>query len=382
MRRAVGVAVAGFATFINLYTPQAILPAIAGSFGAGAARTGMVVTAALLAVAFVAPFVGTISDALGRKRLIAGACFLLTLPALAIALSPSLGAMIALRFVQGLLFPFIFTVAVAYVGDECPGAEGVRAAASYTVGTILGGFLGRFLAGIVAELAGWRAGFVAVGAMTFACAVIIAVLLPHERNFRPVAAGWATWRRHLANPTLLATCGIGASMLFCMIAAFTYANFLLAAPPFNLSSAALGGVFAVYLLGLVTTTLAARLTLAIGRRRTLFAAVALASAGIALTLLPHLPSVIGGLALLAGGMFVVQSLSLGFIAARVREAKSSAVGLYVTCFYIGGALGGAVPAALWHAWGWPGVALLMALATAAVAVLAALAWGEPRLTKA
>jgi len=123
------------------------------------ATLGLVMTASLLAVALVAPFVGGISDLFGRKRLIVGACFALAVPTLLIALSPDLAALVACRFAQGLLFPFIFAVAVAYFGDECRGESGVRAASAYAVGTILGGFLGRFAAGVVTEFAGWRAGF-------------------------------------------------------------------------------------------------------------------------------------------------------------------------------------------------------------------------------
>jgi predicted MFS family arabinose efflux permease len=375
--RNLAVAIAGFATFINLYTPQAVLPAIAGSFAAGPAETGLAITASLVAVALVAPFVGSVSDALGRKRLITGACFVLVIPALAIALSPSLTVLVVLRFLQGLLLPFIFTVTVGYIGDECQGAEGVRASASYAMGTIFGGFFGRFSAGIAAGLAGWRVGFAAVGALTLLCAVAVAMLLPRERNFRSVAAGWSIWRMHAGNPALLATCLIGACMLFSMVAAFTYANFLLAAPPFGLGPGALGAVFTVYLLGLVTTALATRLTLRLGRRITLFLAVGLAGAGILLTLIPLLWAVVAGLALLSAGMFVVQSLSLGFIAARIRQAKSTAVGLYVTTFYVGGAVGGVLPAALWHRVGWPGVALLIAIAAGLIALLAGFAWREP-----
>ncbi len=375
--RIAGVAIAGFATFINLYTPQAVLPAIAESFAAGPAQTGLAITASLLAVALVAPFVGGVSDRLGRKRLITGACFILTIPALLIALSPNLPVLIVLRFVQGLLLPFIFTVTVAYVGDECAGAEGVRASAAYAMGTIFGGFFGRFVAGLAADLAGWQAGFAVVGALTLACAMAVAALLPRERNFRPVAMGWATWRMHLRNPALLATCIIGACMLFSMVSAFTYANFRLAAAPFNLTAGQLGGVFTVYLLGLVTTSVSTRLTLRIGRLPTVLVAVGLSVSGVLVGLLPSLVAVIGGLALLSGGMFVVQTLSLGFIAARIPQAKSTAVGMYVTTFYIGGALGGVLPAPLWRLMGWPGVSLLLAAAIAIITTLASLAWREP-----
>ena len=105
--RPAALAVAGISNFLNLYTPQAILPAIATSFAVPASTTGLAVTAPLLAVALVAPFAGAISDRLGRKRLIVGAAFALVLPTLMIAGSDSLDALIAWRFVQGLVLPFI-----------------------------------------------------------------------------------------------------------------------------------------------------------------------------------------------------------------------------------------------------------------------------------
>lgn len=372
--RTAGVALAGFATFINLYTPQAILPAIADDFAAGPGATSLAVTATLLAVALAAPFVGAVSDALGRKRLITGACFILTIPALLIALSPNLPSVIALRFAQGLLFPFIFTVTVGYVGDEFAGAAAVRATGIYALGTIIGGFSGRLVAGIATDLAGWRAGFVAVGGLTLLCAIAITLLLPRERNFRPVAAGWGTWRMHLGNRALVGTCLIGAGMLFTIVATFTYANFRLAGAPYLLTPGQQGWVFSVYMLGIVTSPIGSRLTLRFGRRAALSASVALGVSGALLTLHSALPWIITGLALLCGGMLVVQTLSLGYIAARIPVAKSTAVGMYVTTYYVGGALGGLLPAPLWRVFGWPGVMALVLMVAAGMVLIARTAW--------
>jgi hypothetical protein len=136
-----------------------------------------------------------------------------------------------------------------------------------------------------------------IGALTFACALAVTAMLPKERNFRSISGSWAVWKTHLGNPRLLATCLMGASMLFTMVGSFTYANFLLAGPRFGLTPGQAGGVFTVYLLGLVTTTVATRLTLKIGRRTTLFLAGGLSAIGVALTLLPSLAGVIAGLAL-------------------------------------------------------------------------------------
>ncbi len=178
----------------------------------------------------------------------------------------------------------------------------------------------------------------------------------------------ATYRDHLGNARLLGTCGVGFGMLFSMVAAFTYVNYYLAAAPFSLSPAQLGFVFTVYLLGLATAPVAARMAVRVGRRPTLACAIAMAALGALLTLVPALPAVIAGLALIAGGLFVVQALSLGFIGAAVAQAKSTAVGLYVTLYYVGGSIGAVAPAFLFHAYGWPGV--VGALLVVFVAMLA------------
>jgi sugar phosphate permease len=88
-----------------------------------------------------------------------------------------------------------------------------------------------------------------------------------------------------------------------------------------------------------------------------------------------------GLAGICGGLFVVQSLSLGFIGVTVRRAKSTAVGLYVTIYYIGGALGGIVPGILWRVAGWPGVTALVGVMLAVMAAAASVWWREPPIAE-
>lgn len=379
-RLGLGVAAAGFATFINIYATQAILPVLAGTFGVTVAHTGLTITVTLVAIALVAPFVGGISDALGRRTLILGATLALVVPTLGVALAPSFDLLLAFRFAQGLLLPFIFAVTVAYIAEECAGPEAVRATGTYGVGTIVGGFGGRFIAGWTTELLGWRTAFVALAVLTLILAAVIAACLPPERNFNPVR-GWrgsvAGYRDQLRNPQVMATCVVGFSVLFTIVGTFTYANYLLSAPPYGLGPAALGSVFVVYLLGAVSTPVASRLTLRFGRRNTVWLGVAAALAGLLLTLVPWLPAIVAGMALVATGIFTEQVLSIGYVALAARRARSTAVGLYVTCYYVGGSLGGIAPAWPWAHFGWPGcVALAVAVQLLAAAVIA-LAWPGP-----
>ena len=380
-RRRVGVFAAGFVTFVDLYPVQALLPTFAERFGVSLARTGLTVTATLIAVAVVAPFVGGISDALGRRRLIVGSAALLTLPTLAAAFAPDFGILLACRFAQGLLLPFIFAITVAYIAEECPGPDAVRVTGAYMLGTILGGFSGRFIAGWTAQYLDWHGAFVVLAAITAGLAATVALCLPPEQRFRPIS-GWrgsiGGFRDQFANPQVMATCAVGFAVLFSMVGTFTFANFLLAAPPFGLGPAELGSVFVTYLVGAASTPLASRLTLRIGRLATVRLATATVCVGLGLTLLPGLPAVVAGLGLVAMGVFTQQTLSIGYVALAARQARSTAVGLYVTCYYVGGSLGGIAPAGVWARFGWPGTVALIFGVQLLLLTVTWLAW--PRRT--
>ena len=153
---------------------------------------------------------------------------------------------------------------------------------------------------------------------------------------------------------------MGAILLFSMTASFTYVGFVLAAPPFGLGTGALGLVFVVFLLGLPTAAATGPLLRRFGRRRLMAAATLVNLGGLALTLSGSLPVVLAGLAMLAGGTFVAQPLAIGFAGLVVPQARAVAVGLYVCSYYLGGSLGGVAPAAVWPAFGWPGVVALVA----------------------
>src|SRR5437660_764645 len=142
--RRLAIATAGFSTFLHLYAPQALLPELAREFSVGPAQISAMITAGTLAIALTAPFTGAAADVLGRKRLITVAMFAVTVPMVMATVSRDVDTIIAWRFIQGLLLPPIFTVVLAYIGDEWPPAEVAGVAGLYVSGSSLGGFCGRF----------------------------------------------------------------------------------------------------------------------------------------------------------------------------------------------------------------------------------------------
>ena len=361
---AVALIIAGFVTFVNMWCTQAILPVLAKSLHTTPMLTGYTVTAPLIATATIAPVIGMISDRFGRRIFIRGAALLLVIPTVLAAFSTSLSMLIACRFAQGLLLPFIFTIVIAYISDEMTPANAMRMVGIYTSGAITGGFSGRIIAGFVTSAVNWRAGFLVIGLITLAGALTIAFQLPREQHFRPthgISGALASFPKHLSNKRLLGTYAVGFGVLFSLVSVFTFINFRLARAPYHLGPAALGGIFVVYLGGVMVSPVAGRLGAKMNRRMLMVGCVALAISGLVLTLAAPLWLICLGLLLICLGVFPQQTLATGFVGVAPRGAKSTAVGLYVTSYYIGGSFGGIIPAAAWHSAGWPGCVAITAL---------------------
>jgi len=383
--RYLAVGLAGYCAFINLYSPQSILPLLSEEFHASAAEISAIITVSTLAVAATAPFTGAIADVLGRKRVIVAAMFVLVIPTLMVGLATTLPQLIFWRAVQGLVLPPIFAVTVAYIGDEWTPRQATTAAGIYSSGSSLGGFSGRLVTGLLADLIGWRAGFTALAAIAFAGAIAVAILLPHERRFVRSHGLLASGRQmlaHFRNGQLLATYAVGFGVLFNFICTFTFVSFHLAAAPYNLSASWLGAIFVVYIVGSALTPWTGWAVGRFGRRQFVVGVIAVWLAGIALTLAPSLPLIIIGLAIGAGCGLVCQAVSTGYVTITAKAGRSSAVGLYVTSFYTGGSFGAAVGAIAWTFGGWPACVALVAAMLAIMAAIVAFAWSATKRQEA
>ena len=69
--------------------------------------------------------------------------------------------------------------------------------------------------------------------------------------------------------------------------------------------------------------------------------------------MPSLPVIIAGLTLCAACGLLCQAVSTGYVAITAKAGRSSAVGLYVTSFYVGGSFGAALGGVAWTYGGWP-----------------------------
>ena len=384
-RRLLAVCAAGFCVFLSVYATQSILPLLRHAYAASEARAAMTITAVTAAVAITGPWMGLLSERVGRRTVIVASIGLLTVPLLGAATAHSLNGLIAWRFAQGLVMPGIIAVTMAYVSAEWPPHHVGSAMSAYITGNVLGGVTGRLMAGVVGQHFGWPPVFVVLAAINAVGGLLVWRLLPRQPP--PVPPPLAMSLRQMlglfGNGPLLATFAVGSALLFNLVATLNYVAYHLADPPFHLNSAQLGLLFLVYIVGIVVTPFGGRLIDRRGQRFGVLLAIGTSMAGLGLMLIPSLPLVVAGLALTCSGVFVGQAATASAMGLAAGKAKGSAAGLYATFYYAGGACGSFVPGWTTWPWGrWPATVGLILAVFAAAAVVAATTWSVRRDSKA
>jgi len=192
----------GCAAFLNLYATQSILQTLSASFEVSANAAGWSITVTTLAVAITAPFVSRLTGRFEQRTVISAAALLLALPALMTASATSFAELLVWRFIEGMLIPVVFATSVAYIGDRWRGATVTEVTSLYVAGTVLGGFAGRFVTGVMTEYVGWREAFellavlsLMVGGLSSFCCHPTRPRLCERRPRGPMSSAGRCWRR-------------------------------------------------------------------------------------------------------------------------------------------------------------------------------------------
>ncbi|SDH13743.1 MFS transporter [Agrococcus jejuensis] len=382
-RDRLAVVASGVGGLSVLYATQPILDALARDLGATESAAAWTIAGSTLGVALSAPIAGAISDRLGRRAVIVWALVGVLATTLLCALVPTLWALVAVRILQGMLVPFVFSTSIAMIPEAWPGSLSVRLGALQVAGTAMGGFLGRLVSGLAAPL-GWRWSFVAVALVVALALAAVVAWLPRDRGFSPspsFGAGVRGFGSHLRDGRILATCLVGAALLALQVGSFTYGSLALVAPPHGLAEWQVSLVFVVFLLAIVVTPRVGGVIARVGLVPTFLAAVVIGVVGLAIAAFGAQGAtwaIVVGLALTCVAVFAGQSCATGFVARHVVVARSSAVGLYLTAYYLGGAVAAVALGPVFLGFGWLGCVLALAVVLALSAPVAALAWrGTP-----
>lgn len=319
-----------FGTETFLVSP--LLPTIASDLKIAESSAAYSVTAYVLVYAVCAPFLGLVSDRVGRRRtlLVGSALFLLS--NVAAALSDGLTLLVVSRALAGLAAAAAGPAVWAHIAETSADTVRGRALglgmAFFSCGQVLGVPLGSFLAGA----AGWRSAFWAMAIGTLLVVPLLLRQIPAGQAQPAGAMGagavFAAWGHGALRKSLLVNTAFNAANL----GAYTFMGVVLA-ERFDLSVTALGLVGILVGIGsIVGSTAGGRLgdrARAQGRTDLPMLAVwgLLLAVGIALTVWgPGLIPALLGVTVwfVASGGFVTDQQTLAGTAAPELRATSSA----------------------------------------------------------
>src|SRR5688572_29163992 len=167
-------AIAPLAT--DMYVPA--FPSVARDLSASATQLQPTLTTFFVGMALGQLIGGPVSDQYGRRRLLLASVVVMTIASVVCALTPSIGVMMAARFVQGFAGGWAMVIGRAVIVDLARGARLVRV---LNVIAGVGGIapiVGPLLGALILQLSGWRVSFWAVAALGVVMIVCVLVAVP------------------------------------------------------------------------------------------------------------------------------------------------------------------------------------------------------------
>jgi predicted MFS family arabinose efflux permease len=141
-----------------------MLAPLAEAFHVPVSSAAWLVSGYALSYAALAPFVGLLSDRLGRRRLLLPALVLFAADALVLTLAPNISFAIGFRILGGVAGAALTPTAFALISELVPPEKQAGAMGFVLFGLTLGITTGPTIAGLLTDQFGWRAPFLAITA--------------------------------------------------------------------------------------------------------------------------------------------------------------------------------------------------------------------------
>jgi YNFM family putative membrane transporter len=359
---------AGLTTFMSLYCTQALLPSLSQVFAVSPTTSSLLVSLTTGTLALAVIPVSSLSERLGRTRVMIVSALVAAALGLLMPLCPSFAVLAVVRAAQGVALAGVPAVAMAYLADEVhPSALG-GAMGRYIAGNSLGGLFGRILPGFLTDVAGWRWALGVTAVVAFLITLAFWALLPRSRFFRPSRAGGLL--RHLADPGLRRLYLTGLLLMAGFVTVYNYLGYRLIAAPFGLPASLVTLLFLMYLAGTFGSPAAGSLADRAGRRPVIVGSCLVIGAGLLLMVPDWLPVVGVGLLVTTLGFFAAHTVASGWVGRRAATGRAQASALYLFSYYLGSSVGGSAGGLAYEHGHWPATAgYCLALVAAALLVV-------------
>ena len=349
----------------NRYYCQPLLADMARTLHLTSATAGLVPTFTQGGIAFGLVLFVPLGDMVERRRLIVSLAF-----AVAFALSLTVVASnTTLLLTSALLIGMFASVSQLIVGLAAslalPSQRG-RAVGTVTAGLLIGVLMARTVAGMVGGIWGWRTMYLAAAIGMATLGLMLALALPRSRptqvvRYRELLSSLILLIRE--KPELRESAVLGALAFAAMNAFWTTLVFFIAQPPYHYGTTAaglfglagIGGALAAPLIGHITDRSGPRFADFIALNLGVLSFILLFVAG------RHLAGLIVGIVLLDLATQTNLVSNQTRIYSLVPEAANRLNTVFMSSYFVGGAVGAGVGALVWNYSGWFGLCALGAI---------------------
>lgn len=366
----------------NVYYAQPLLDTMSRSFNIIEASAGIIITATQIGCAIALVALVPLGDILNRRKLLIAQLTVLVLALILVASATSKPVMLTGMAALGLLGTAMTQGLLAYAATLAAPSQRGRVVGAAQGGVVVGLLLARTVAGILADVSGWRSVYICSAVLAAIMAIILSKKLPDDSTpVQKQTYGYllrSMWTLFKTEP-VLRNRSILAMLMFAVFSAFWTSLVLpLSGPPHSLSHTMIGSFGLVGVVGVLGASRAGALSdQGKGQWTT----------GIALLLLllswfpiaftqQSLWALVAGVILLDLAAQALHVTNQGMIFNIGTNSHSRIVGVYMIFYAIGSGTGSIASTTVYARYGWTGVCLL-----GAIFCLLAIGWWRWTLPK-
>ncbi|MFT4263900.1 MAG: MFS transporter [Nocardioides sp.] len=217
----IALAVGGFAIGTTEFATMGVLPEIADGVGVSVPTAGHAISAYALGVVVGVPILSFFVAGLPRKTLLLALMGAYAVFNAASAIVSSYGLLLVARFLDGLPHGAYFGVASLVAANLVSEANRGRAVAGLMMGLSIANVVGVPAVTWFGQTAGWRAAYLACGALALLTVAMVTLVVPHQPG-DPSATGRAEASTFFRSPQVWLTMAAGAIGFGGLFAVYSY----------------------------------------------------------------------------------------------------------------------------------------------------------------
>lgn len=335
--------------FFVLYAPQPLLGLFATQFSVSPATAGSLMTATMVPLAIAPLIYGLILAKHNPLQILRYAMLGLAVSCIIFTLVPRFELLLFIRFIQGLILPAALTAMTTYIGMSYKADCLQKKMSLYIGSTIAGGYFGRVLAAVFADLWSWQSFYYVIAA-----GLILLALTMTNRTYQATKEPQSplSYLKQLATAPILKLYGAVFCMFFCFAALLNYLPFILQDTFLITNTRDIGFVYSGYLIGALASIATPWLLKRSSGAWHLLSGVFIFYCGTILILMSN--QLIIFLVAFTGfcaAMFMIHSTAAPLVNKISKAPASVTNGGYVSFYYSGGALGSFLPGLVYQQYG-------------------------------